>query len=69
MYINILPFLLKLCTLSLFRYHAMLYKNNVAKLLDVILDKIKEAGFHVAARKETTLTKDIAEMLYKQNAS
>ncbi|XP_067934512.1 thioredoxin domain-containing protein 3 homolog isoform X2 [Watersipora subatra] len=34
---------------------------------DNILSKIKEAGFHVAARKETTLTKDIASMLYKQN--
>ena len=36
--------------------------------LDAIIEKIKEAGFHVAARKETTLTKDIAMMLYKQNA-
>lgn len=36
-------------------------------LLDTIIEKIKEAGFHVAARKETTLTKEMASMLYKQN--
>jgi len=29
--------------------------------------KIKEAGFHIAARKETTLTREIAQMLYAEN--
>ncbi|ELT87722.1 hypothetical protein CAPTEDRAFT_96991 [Capitella teleta] len=32
---------------------------------DAIIDRIKEAGFHVAARKETELTADIAEQFYK----
>ena len=32
------------------------------------MDKIKEAGFHIAARKETELTKDIAEQFYKDLA-
>ncbi|CAH1788236.1 unnamed protein product [Owenia fusiformis] len=32
---------------------------------DEIMDKIKEAGFHIAARKETELTKEMAEAFYK----
>ncbi|KAK2188196.1 hypothetical protein NP493_140g00039 [Ridgeia piscesae] len=32
---------------------------------DSIMDKIKEAGFNIAARKETELTKEIAEQFYK----
>ena len=30
------------------------------------MDKIKEAGFNIAARKETELTKDIARQFYQQ---
>ena len=29
--------------------------------------KIREAGFHIAARKETELTKDIAEQFYGEH--
>ena len=29
------------------------------------MDKIKEAGFHIAARKETDLSKDMAEQFYQ----
>uniref|UniRef100_A0A094ZIM7 Thioredoxin domain-containing protein 3-like protein n=1 Tax=Schistosoma haematobium TaxID=6185 RepID=A0A094ZIM7_SCHHA len=32
---------------------------------DEIIERIQSAGFHVAARKETTLTKDIARKLYE----
>ncbi|CAH8291804.1 unnamed protein product [Schistosoma turkestanicum] len=32
---------------------------------DEIIERIKSAGFHVAARKETTLTKDLARQLYE----
>lgn len=32
---------------------------------DEIIERIESAGFHVAARKETTLTKDIARKLYE----
>lgn len=32
---------------------------------DDIMNKIKEAGFNIAARKETELTKEIAEEFYK----
>ena len=32
---------------------------------DAIMDKIKEAGFHIAARRETELTKDTVAQLYK----
>ena len=28
------------------------------------MDKIKEAGFHIAARKETKITSDIAKQFY-----
>ncbi len=34
---------------------------------DEIMDKIKEAGFHIAARKETELTKEMAEEFYKEH--
>ena len=33
-------------------------------LSDDIVDKIHEAGFRIAARKETTLSKEIAEEFY-----
>ena len=29
------------------------------------MERIREAGFHIAARKETELTKEIAEQFYK----
>ena len=29
------------------------------------MNKIREAGFHIAARKETELTREIAEQFYK----
>lgn len=32
---------------------------------DAIIDKIHEAGFRIAARKETTITRDIAEKFYE----
>ena len=32
------------------------------------MKKVKEAGFHIAARKETELTKDIAEQFYADHA-
>ncbi|KAH8850446.1 Thioredoxin domain-containing protein 3 like [Schistosoma japonicum] len=32
---------------------------------DEIIERIKAAGFHVAARKETTLTRDMAKKLYE----
>ena len=35
--------------------------------LDEIMSKIREAGFHIAARKETELTKDIAEQFYGEH--
>ena len=31
------------------------------------MDKIKEAGFNIAARKETEMTKEIAEQFYKDH--
>ena len=31
------------------------------------MDKIKEAGFHIAARKETHLTPEIAEKFYSDH--
>lgn len=32
--------------------------------LDAIIQKIHESGFRIAARKETTITHDIAESFY-----
>lgn len=32
-----------------------------------IIDKIHEAGFRIAARKETTITKEIAEEFYAEH--
>ena len=32
---------------------------------DEIMNTIKEAGFHIAARKETELTKDVVAQIYK----
>ena len=34
---------------------------------DEIMKKVREAGFHIAARKETELTKEMAEQLYSSN--
>ncbi|KAK6181619.1 hypothetical protein SNE40_009441 [Patella caerulea] len=34
---------------------------------DAIIDKIHEAGFRIAAQKETTITKDIAEEFYAEH--
>ena len=31
------------------------------------MSKIREAGFHIAARKETELTRDIAEQFYGEH--
>ena len=36
----------------------------VFDLSDEIMDKIKEAGFHIAARKETSIDADIAKQFY-----
>lgn len=33
-------------------------------LLDAIIDKIHEAGFRIAAQKETKITREIAESIY-----
>ena len=35
--------------------------------VDEIMDRIREAGFHIAARKETELTKDVAEQFYSDH--
>lgn len=32
-----------------------------------IMSKIKEAGFHIAAKKETELTEEIAKEFYKEH--
>lgn len=32
---------------------------------DAIIDKIHEAGFRIAARQETTITREIAESFYE----
>ena len=32
---------------------------------DAIIEKIHEAGFRIAARKETTITREIAESFYE----
>lgn len=39
-------------------------KPNAMGTKDAIIDKIHEAGFKIAARKETTITQEIAEILY-----
>ena len=31
------------------------------------MKRIREAGFHISARKETELTKEMAEQLYSNN--
>ncbi len=36
-------------------------------LTDEIMARIREAGFHIAARKETELTRDIAEQFYSDH--
>ena len=41
------------------------YKIKFYVISDDIMNKIKEAGFNIAARKETELTKEIAEQFYK----
>ena len=35
--------------------------------IEEIMKKIKEAGFHIAARKQTELTRDIAEQFYAEH--
>ena len=36
-------------------------------LSDVILEKIREAGFKISLSKETTLTREMAEQLYSEH--
>ena len=43
------------------------FKCSFLCFADEIMDKIKEAGFHIAARKETELTKEMAEEFYKEH--
>ena len=45
----------------------MTFTCSCACILDEIMKKIREAGFHIAARKETELTKEMAEQLYVTN--
>ncbi|XP_013400544.1 thioredoxin domain-containing protein 3 homolog isoform X4 [Lingula anatina] len=42
-------------------------KPDAYKTKDEIMELIKEAGFHIAARKETELTPDIVQQLYKEH--
>jgi len=37
---------------------------TISIVSDDIIDKIHEAGFRIAARKETTLSREIAEEFY-----
>lgn len=34
---------------------------------DIILEKIREAGFKISLSKETTLTREMAEQLYSEH--
>ena len=36
----------------------------IETISEAIIDKIHEAGFRIAARKETTITKDIVDLMY-----
>ena len=45
----------------------MYYQITIQKCMkptEVIVNKIKESGFHVSLSNETTLTKEMAEQLY-----
>ena len=35
-------------------------------LTDEIMQRIREAGFHIAARKETSLTEEVAKQFYEE---
>jgi len=43
-------------------------KPEAFQTQDEIMNRIREAGFHIAARKKTELTKDIASEFYKEHA-
>ena len=42
-------------------------RHAILNIPEEIMAKIREAGFHIAARKETELTKDIAEQFYGEH--
>ena len=41
--------------------------SNIFSIADEIIDKIHDAGFKIAARKETTLSRDVAEEFYSDH--
>ena len=67
-YLSHASFVLPINSSSVAVFYHEKSKTKPCSPSDEIMKRVKEAGFHIAARKETELTKDIAEQFYQEHA-
>jgi len=57
-----------MCLSNFTDWYVFIYISQNVLFLDEIMERIREAGFHIAARKETDVTMEIAKEFYKDVA-